>query len=408
MKPLPASFVLLALAAATTLFGAPAQPAAATSLEDAFAQGKFSFDARLRWEHAEQSNLRDSDAFTLRTLFGFTTAPFAGVQGMIEGENVAALNDSDRYNAAGTNPSGAGRTVIADPTVTDLNQAWLAYAFDAATLKAGRQRIVLDNARFVGDVGWRQNMQTFDAATLTAKPVPQLTAFYGYVSRVSRVFGNKSPQPDFTSDSHLINVAFTGIPGATLTGYAYLLDFKNSAANSSDTFGASLTGSHAMSKTFKVTYRAEAATQQDARNNPVHYTARYYAAELGAAITPVDFGAGYEVLGSDGGRKGFATPLATLHAFNGWADIFLATPNNGLRDRYAWLGTSALPGFPAKVIYHSFRSDFGDHDYGSEWDFLVTHKIDKHWMLLAKAAHYEGKTPYFDTDKYWLQTEYTF
>ena len=28
------------------------------------------------------------------------------------------------------------------------------------------------------------------------------------------------------------------------------------------------------------------------------------------------------------------TPLATLHAFNGWADMFLTTPANGLQDLY--------------------------------------------------------------------------
>jgi hypothetical protein len=408
MKPLRTSFALLALCAARSLFAAADQPAAPASLEDAFAKGKFSFNARLRYEYADQENLRESNAFTLRSRFGFTTAPVAGLQGMIEGENIAILNHADDYNAAGTNLGGAGRTAIADPAVTDVNQAWLGFTFDKTTVKAGRQRIVLDTARFVGDVGWRQNAQTFDAATLTAKPTPTLAALYGYVSKVSRVFGNKSPQPDFDSHSHLVNLAYSGLPAGTLTAYAYLLDFKNSAANSSDTYGASFAGATPLTKTFKLTYRLEAATQRDAGNNPVSYRARYYLAELGGVVAPFDFGAGYEVLGSDNGRKGFATPLATLHAFNGWADLFLTTPARGLRDGYASLGVTVVNGFPLKVVYHRYRSDVASQDYGDEWDAQLTHKVGKAWTLLAKYAAFNGKAPFFDTDKVWLQTEYNF
>jgi hypothetical protein len=407
MRSLPA-FLLVLTFAGSALAATSARPAPADSLASAFASGTFSFNARLRWEYADQANLRESNAATLRTLFGFTTAPLQGVQGMIQGENVAVLTNPDDYNASGTNAGGAGRTVIADPPATDLNQAWLSYTFADTTLKAGRQRIVLDNARFVGDVGWRQNMQTYDAASLTSTPVPHVSAFYAYVSRVSRVFGNKAPQPDFTSDSHLINVAYSGLPYGTLTAYAYLLDFRNSAPNSSHTFGASFTGSTPLTRAVKLTYRAEAATQEDAANNPQSYRASYYVAELGAVRAPFDVAAGYEVLGSDGGRKGFATPLATLHAFNGWADVFLTTPAAGLRDSYASVGVALPHGFPVKVSYHEYRSDFGSHDYGNEWDALVTHKVGKNWTVLAKYAHYDGKPPFFDLDRVWLQTEFAF
>jgi hypothetical protein len=37
------------------------------------------------------------------------------------------------------------------------------YATKALDLTLGRQRINLDDQRFVGSVGWRQNEQTFDA-----------------------------------------------------------------------------------------------------------------------------------------------------------------------------------------------------------------------------------------------------
>ena len=45
-------------------------------------------------------------------------------------------------------------------------------------------------------------------------------------------------------------------------------------------------------------------------------------------------GGGYEVLGADDGAAltSFQTPLATLHKFQGWADKFLTTPPNGIRE----------------------------------------------------------------------------
>lgn len=405
----------LLIRTALTLLGAgllaplthAAETPAPASLADAIAKGKFSLQARLRWEHADQANLRESDAFTLRTRFGFTSAPLAGFQGMLEAENILAV-DGDSYNAAGTNPGGAGRTVIADPEDTGLNQAWLSYAAESATLKAGRQRIVLDNARFVGDVGWRQNAQTFDAATLTAKPAKTVTAFYGYVWRVSRLFGNKVPQPDFDSESHLLNVSFNGWKAGTLTAYGYLLDFDNSAANSSATFGASFVGATPLSPKAKLTYRLEAARQNDAANNPLSYSANYFTAELGAVTAPFDLAIGYELLGSDGGRKGFATPLATLHAFNGWADVFLATPARGLRDVYVSAGVALPGGYPLKFVWHDYKSDNGGLDYGNELNAIVSHKIGKNWTVLAKYARYNGKGPFLDLQRIWLQAEFNF
>jgi hypothetical protein len=399
---------LLALFIAPLAAAAVAAPPA--SLAEAIVQGKFTFNARLRWEEAQQSNLKDSDACTLRTRLGYTSASIDGFQAMIEGENVASFGDTDDYNAAGTNPGGAGRAAIADPTVTDLNQAWLSYTSSEAVLKVGRQRIVLDNARFVGDVGWRQNMQTFDAADVAYKPAGTVSLFYGYVWRVSRVFGNKTPQPDFKGDAHLLNASYSGWSAGKLTAYAYLLDFDNSAANSSDTYGASFVGAQTPSaaKEFKVTYRLEYATQSDAGKNPVSYRADYYVVALGGALKPFDFAVGYEVLGSDNGHKGFATPLATLHAFDGWADLFLNTPVAGLRDLYATAGIALPGGFPVKIAYHDFTSDVGSLGYGHEWDAQVTHQIGKRWTLLAKVARYEAGGPFFDTDKFWLQTEFDF
>ena len=115
----------------------PAAPAPGTinsffngQLPDAIGKSKINVNARLRFEHADQdgpgaANLKESNAPTLRTRFGLTTAPLYGFQAMLEGENVLTLGPSRNFNAAGSNPSGAGRTVIGDPSTTELNQGWL-------------------------------------------------------------------------------------------------------------------------------------------------------------------------------------------------------------------------------------------------------------------------------------------
>ena len=167
-----------------------------TKLPEAIAKGKFNLNARLRYEYVEQDGVgaitEPSHAPTLRTRFGFTSAPLYGFQGMLEGENITVIGSKDNFNAAGSNGTGY-RPVVADPPTTELNQAWLSYAYtNMLTVKGGRQRIALDNHRFIGDVGWRQNMQTFDAVTAEARPVKDLGLSYGYVWDVRRVFARSA------------------------------------------------------------------------------------------------------------------------------------------------------------------------------------------------------------------------
>ncbi|MDI1319231.1 MAG: hypothetical protein PSW75_03425, partial [bacterium] len=162
---------------------------AADRLADAFAKGQVSLNLRLRYENVQQTALRDATALTLRTRLGFITAPLNGWSALLEAENITAV-DGDSYSQAGLNPGGAGRAVIADPESTEINQALLRGVLGKTTLTLGRQRLALDNARFVGDVGWRQNMQTFDAVSLTDKSLDATTLTYAYLDRINRVFGD--------------------------------------------------------------------------------------------------------------------------------------------------------------------------------------------------------------------------
>ena len=380
---------------------AAAQPA--VTLADAFSEGKVSLNARLRLEDAEQTGFRDSEAITLRTRLGFLTAPLHGFRGMLEMENVTAL-DPDSYNQGGLNVpgAGAGRVVIADPEVTEVNQAWLGYTHADTTLTAGRQRLVLDNARFIGDVGWRQDMQTYDAATVTSKAIDRLTLTYGYLWQINRIFADKL---DWDSDSHVFNASWATGPAGTLTGYAYLLDFDHSAVNSSQTYGLSFAGVRPI-ETLKLSYRFEYAQQADYGNSPLSYDTDYRLAELGVATGRFNAKVGYEQLGSDN-NSGFRTPLATLHAFNGWADLFLATPAAGLKNIYVSLGATPAKGFNVAVVHHWFEAARGAADYGTEIDLLASYAINQQFTVLGKFASFDSDSAAFrDTDR--LTFEVTF
>jgi hypothetical protein len=285
-------------------------------LPDAIARGKFNLNARLRYEFVDQSNLpEDSHAPTIRTRFGYTTASLYGFTGMIEGENITVIGPEHNFNAAGSN-NEPDKPVVADPPTTEVNQAWIAYACtNLVSAKVGRQRIALDNHRFVGDVGWRQNMQTFDAATAQSRPLEGLNLLYSYLWEVNRVFGDvsglptTSPNHDFDSDSHLFNVSYAPFTWGRFAAYSYLLDLdlRNGTPtannNSCATYGAYFAGTAPVAEKVALGYRAEFAWQTDYADSALDYSADYYNVELSGHMKPFALGAGYEVLGSDNGTR---------------------------------------------------------------------------------------------------------
>lgn len=373
---------------------------AANSIIEAFNEGKVSLNVRPRYEFVEQTGVQDANAFTVGTHLGFTTGAYHGFSASLEAGNVTAI-DGDSYNQAGLNPGGADKAVVADPVGTEINQVWLKYKGEGFAVVLGRQKLILDNARFVGNVGWRQNMQTFDAITITSDAVEKLKLTYSYLNRINRVFGDDHPAGVWKSDSHVFNAGYSGLPVGTITGYAYLLDFDNAAANSAATYGISFAGNQPIDEN-KVTYRAEFATQSDYGNAPVDFSTEYYNIEAGFATKPVTVGIGYEVLGSDSGQS-FRTPLATLHSFNGWADRFLTTPADGLRDIYGSVTVPLPYDISTSAIYHQFDTDLGD-ELGKEIDLVATMKFTDNLSGLIKFADFKSdNVSQPDVTKFWVQ-----
>jgi hypothetical protein len=319
--------------------------------------------------------------------------------------------------------------VIADPPVTDLDQAWLRYAYtNIFDVKGGRQRLDLDNQRFIGDVDWRQNMQTFDAATAHVQPIDHLDLTYSYLWDVHRVYGNVSGLPaadgDYHSDSHLVNISYSGWVYGRFVGYAYLLGLNNGAGanNSCATYGGYFAGNAPVIDKLALDYRAEFAWQENYGDSTLQYSADYVNMEMGANYQPLAAGAGWEDLGSGlntgpaGGRAAFRTPLATGHPFDGWAEMFLNAPANGLHDLYGYAQVTLPEQIPLRFVYHKFDADSGSGDYGQEFDLMVTKNFGKHWQVLLEYAYYKGANAAppavtaanVDLQRFWAQLEFTF
>ena len=367
---------------------------------------KILLNIRARYEFADQDGRQESNAFTVRTRLGFETGSLEGFSALVELEDVRIIGPENNFNPY----PQPGRTVVGDPKGAELNRAQIAFEGYDTWAVFGRQRIILDEARYIGNVGWRQNEQTFDAFTIKNESLTELSLDYGYIDKVHRIFGDDAPlaaQREFDSSSHFFRAAFTGWEFARITVYAFLLDLKNAAANSIDTTGINLDGSLPLNETFNIKWRLEYARQKAGSGNPAGYEADYYHLRAQGSRKGLTLGVGIEVLGSDKGQ-GFRTPLATLHKFNGWADVFLATPPSGLEDFYIKVAVNLPHAIPASLIIHRFTSEAGDSTYGHEIDAVISKKLGERWTLLAKYAMFDGRNPFADRKKFWFQTEYKF
>ncbi|MEZ5475372.1 MAG: hypothetical protein R3E72_10260 [Steroidobacteraceae bacterium] len=365
--------------------------------------GKAAVGLRYRAEHVDDDAfVDDALASTLRIRLTYDTAQWRDLSMLVEVDHVASIG-GETYNS--TRNGRTTRPIVADPTGTDLNQAALKFARGADSVTVGRQRIILDNARFVGNVGWRQNEQTYDGLLWSTKRLP-LTAFtYAYINNVNRVFGpdNGVPAPDLRTDGHVVHAAWDLKNWGKVIALGLLLDVDNAPTTSQRTLGAQWTGTHQFSAT-ALAWSLAYAGQDDYADNPIDYSAHYTLIEVSGTRGPVTLRLGQETLSGDANRAGrsFQTPLATLHAFQGWADKFLTTPPQGIEDRY--IGVTGKWGkTTAQVVWHDFQAEAVGRDYGTELDASVGWRIGSRLDLLLKGASYNADSFGSDSTKLWLQ-----
>jgi Alginate export len=373
-------------------------------------------EGRLRWEHVDQDDLNlDANAVTMRLRAGaeLKSGDFAL---LAEGEGTLAILGD--YNAfpfpvPGSAQRRTAYSVVPDANNVELNRLQLAYRKNGNAVTVGRQRINHDDQRWVGSVGWRQNEQTFDAVRGEGKLGPvTLDATYAWSQRT--IFGaDAGPRQAYDGSLFLLNGGVKAGP-VQMKAFAYLLDFDDPLqfANASKTFGLRAQTVLPVTPTVKLDLLGSYARQSDWKSNPRNYTANYGYAEGGVTLSGLRLGGGWEVLGSNR-NVSVQTPLATLHKFNGWADVFLTTPAQGLEDAWGSVGytfakVKAVQGLNAQVIYHQFDSDKGGIEFGTEWDAQVAFRLGQ-VAVLAKYANYRAANlRTTDTEKFWLQAEFAY
>ena len=362
--------------------------------------GQFKLNANWRYANVDQEGKAVAKGDPVRLRFGYLSPKIFEFQGFAEFEGNTPVFE---YQHDSTRNGKTEFPVVADPQAAELNQGWLSYAgLSDSLITGGRQEINYDNQRFLGTVPWRQLEQTFDSVTVVNKTIVNSEIKIAYIWNVKTV-----ESKDIGMSSPMLNLSHTIPELGKLTAYAYLLDYSDTSANSTQSYGVRFTGKTGVRENLKAIYSAEYSYQRDYQTNPNRYNTNYMHFIGGFEMPEIawDFAnlsgkVGWEQLGSDN-NVGFKTPLGTNHAFNGWADKFLTTPSLGIRDFYGILSTR-IHGFKLMAIYHQYDSATGNIDYGHEIDALVVKKFSGHYTILLKYADYFASGYATDTRKIWV------
>lgn len=373
---------------------------------------RVSFDARTRYQSIQRDLETDGEALTLRleATVELDIAPKTVLIGELEGV-IALIDEFDD----GTRPE-SGLPFIPDPNGLELNRlAITTEAIDQVRVTAGRQTLALDDWRFIGAFPFRQNQQTFDAVRFETTAIGPGTLDLGYFGRVLRPLGADNPGGRFTGDSFYANYNVQ-TPVGRLTAFHYSLDLETGPEGverqilSNQVTGTRLFGRQHWDD-FGVVWDFAYARQSDHAGNPEEFDADYILAQFTVEPGRSGFTLRAETLGSDNGQ-GFQTPLASLHRFQGFADQFLQTPDDGVQDisllaRHDLGQLGVFQNVRAFVRHHWFESDVGDNPFGTEWNFSISGQVGD-VSVSVEYADYNADTFSTDTRVLFLTTQLGF
>jgi len=376
-------------------------------LKRALVDGTLSAELLLGYEYSDLDDAAGNNAahaLLTRTRLNYLTGNFKGFDAFVQAQYVGPIND--HYA-----PESTGYDTVADPENFRFHQAYLAYTGYDSKAKIGSQEIILDNARFIGNVGWRLNAQSFNAGSIKNESIENLKLYYAYADSINDIFGNMNHNRQY----HMINGEYKLGESNQLSGYAYLQRNDGlGAIDKLDTYGL-----RAWGKNEKLSHDAMVAFQRDA----------YYGSVFGEIdIDVLDVGAGVEYIsGGNDLNERFQTLNGTAHKFNGWADQFLGTGgglNAGLVDFYGQVSAVAIEKLKLQGVFHYFTTADETNPgggmvggfkgaYGHEIDLLAKYPVCKNFSVLAKVAYYvkgDNHTDNTTNDEtvFWLRGTLTF
>ncbi len=310
----------------------------------------------------------------------------------------------------------------------DAHQAYGNFPItDEFNLKIGRQEIVLDNSRLVGNVGWTQRARSFDAGRAIYKlDTFTIQALYAKVreNNVGYPDGHVVPAPDdgkvdFAGAQASLNFAKGKGGNGSRIAALYLANIKsqtksptdptieNVANQSRQTIGGIVNGKYSgfsysgegYYQFGKQSYNAGTEAAPDIMRDEA--IGAFLAAGRAGYTANVAFKPGITawgeyLSGSDEGKPTgvFDTLYATNHKFYGFMDMFLSIPGNtknlGLFDMGGRLQFGPIENFWGQVDFHHFRTAkavpvgkerAGDQTLGNEIDFVLNYRFTKQLTL---------------------------
>jgi len=335
-------------------------------------------------------------ASTLRARISITSPEWSGWQLNLAGHANRHLGAED-FNSTANGRSNY--PTVADPDDEGLSEAWIGYRRGAHfSARFGRQRLTEDNLRFLGNVGFRQLEQTFDALTMSWQPTAEWRMKLRWLDRAHRIFGPSNPN-GLLAEAALnawLGTLERDFGATTAALYVHRVGYDDRAASHRN-FGLRLTGD--LPGDHGLSWRLAYVRQDGIRQLDGVDAQDYVHARLAHRLDDWHWFAGHERMSGDG-HYSFQTPLATLHAHNGWSDQFLSTPADGLVDTYAAAGAT-LGDWTGLVKVHDFRPERNSYRYGNEYGLMLVRSLPAGLGLEFKAARFAGRDR-ADVTKIWL------
>ena len=315
-------------------------------------------------------------------------------------EFISVSSQSRQYNS--TSDSGnfdPSYALVVDPPLTRVSEAYLRYDFNRYTsITAGRKKLSLDDHRFIGNVDWRQMPQSFGLVELKYEDD------HGFV-QLDYLYERLGIKDEFNASYKKGSLVFHSLYKAHQAFNISL--FHYALQDLHDTSGAKLTGDLANFH-YELTYAYQGDPSR-ADDDSIEVDSEFKEIEFGLKLGIATLKLNYHTLGSalNGSERGFATPFATLHKFDGWSDTLLGLAANGTRQglEVASVGTKVKTRRGTFGLYYlDFNSVIEDLDYGSEVDFVYTNKIKPNLVWQLKSAYYmkADDSPTDDRTIVWL------
>ncbi len=350
-------------------------------------------DIRLRYEQVD-TDASSAQALTLRLRPSVELNPSQSLSVLAELDLIAAGIPDDRNGLF----SGRNRPAIPDPEGAEVNRLQIEFApSENWSVTAGRQRVSIGNGRFIGSSDFRQNQQTYDGVTTALRSDNGATVNAGYIWQANRFIGNRQPGGSPRSDSYFLDASLpTPVGQIGVVHFELDLDADDPAFSDSRTTALTYNG-RAFIDDFGLFWSAVYAVQERDGRQPT-----YSQFDAHVEYADVSMGVRAERLGTNDGVA-LQTPLASVHSFNGAADVFTVTPPGGLYDfqiRASWRLGSAGPlrDTAFSVNQNVFAPATDGPSYGREWGAQASTRLGP-VSLVVEWASYRAEDFSEDVDK---------